>query len=457
MALVGGYENELLEPSEDLQWDCSICLQIVREPCMVSCCSLRFCRPCIEQIQRQRNPCPHCQERRFTIVSDTQLKRLLLHKRVYCINKNAGCQWVGELKEAEKHVRVDCMRTEVACPNQCGQRFLRCSLNQHATEECPRCPRLCEFAAMGCESGALTPDGLQYHMQRSMAEHLILVCKKLEETALQEALKMSKSEAMILARDAKIRELETAVQAHEKSLSIGELEAVAQVHEARVGELEAVVRAREARIAELEATVQVREARELEARVEARQAEVKELEARVQDREARIKQLETSAQVRNERIRELESTAEAQKAKISELKTTIKLRNARIKKLSVVVQTHKTKLEKVEALLQERDGQMRILKTIVDASETWIGKLEDTLQAREAAMDKMDTQLQVQNARIQLEVMTQTVNARVLEIEKTKVTELQEKIWFRNLVLLFLGAALMVTAFMCYLCQKWAP
>ena len=197
MAFVGGYENELVEPLPEFQWECSICLQIVREPCMVSCCSLRFCRPCIEQIRRQRNPCPHCQERRFTILPDTQLKRQLLHKHVYCINKNAGCQWVGELKEAEKHVRVDCMRTEVACPNQCGQRFLRCRLNQHTTEECPRRPRRCEFAAMGCESGALTPGELHDHMQRSVQRHLTMVCKKLEETEFDEALKMSELEALV--------------------------------------------------------------------------------------------------------------------------------------------------------------------------------------------------------------------------------------------------------------------
>ena len=63
---------------------------------------------------------------------------------------------------------------------------------------------------MGCDSEALTPDGLQDHMEWSVQEHLTLVCKKLKEAEFQEALKMSKSEVMILARDAKIRELETA-------------------------------------------------------------------------------------------------------------------------------------------------------------------------------------------------------------------------------------------------------
>ena len=376
---------------------------------------------------------------------------------------------MGELKEAEKHVRVDCMWTEVACPNQCGQRVLpRCKLNQHATEECPRHPRQCDFAGMGCDSGALTPGKLHDHMQENVQQHLTLVCKKLEETEFHEALKMSELEALVLARDMRIMELEGAVQVHETNPGAGELEAAAMVYETRLGELETVVQAREARIAELEATVQVREARELEARVEARQAEVKELVARVQDREARMKQLETSVQVRNERIKELESTTEAQEAKISELDTMVKTRNARIQKFTVEIQANETKLGKVEALLQDRDGKIRILETVVDASEAKVEELNVELQARDVQIQELGATLEARGARIRrLEAIVQARDTRIQELEATvqelqtrigeleaaaqtqeaRVAKLENKVKARDSILFLIGAVLLVISF----------
>ena len=143
----------------------------------------------------------------------------MLFKRAFCIHKNRGCEWVGELRDAERHVRDDCMWTEVPCPIQCGQQVLRCRLDRHVSEECPRRKRPCEFVAMGCESGLLTPNSLQDHLHENMQTHLALVCHKLEEghvdqsayAALQTELRDLKAEVQRIETERK--ELKTKVQA----------------------------------------------------------------------------------------------------------------------------------------------------------------------------------------------------------------------------------------------------
>ena len=214
----GGYVNELVDlPPPELQCECSVCLQVVRVPYMVSCCSLRYCHTCIERVLGQGRPCPHCQAGTYTITRDSQLERILLFKRTFCIHKNRGCEWVGESRDAKRHVRDDCVWTEVPCPIQCGQQVLRCRLNQHVTEQCPRKKRPCEFVAMGCESGLLTPNSLQDHLHENMQAHLALVCHKLKEVdrntdvAHQTELRDLKAEVQTLEKERK--ELKTKVQA----------------------------------------------------------------------------------------------------------------------------------------------------------------------------------------------------------------------------------------------------
>ena len=47
----GRYECIFVErPRKHLQTECSVCLCILREPCLVDCCGNRFCQICIEPI-----------------------------------------------------------------------------------------------------------------------------------------------------------------------------------------------------------------------------------------------------------------------------------------------------------------------------------------------------------------------------------------------------------------------
>lgn len=84
------------------------------------------------------------------------------------------------LKDAETHVEDDCQWAPVPCP-KCGKQVSKCELSRHETEECPLRGRKCEFAAMGCMSGHLTPNTLRSHLHENIKTHLTLVCRKLKE------------------------------------------------------------------------------------------------------------------------------------------------------------------------------------------------------------------------------------------------------------------------------------
>ena len=72
---------------------------------MVSCCGEKFCHTCIEQVIAEgKKPCPHCYNPQFDTMADKKLERELYALKVYCTNKDEGCEWVGELlRDLEKH------------------------------------------------------------------------------------------------------------------------------------------------------------------------------------------------------------------------------------------------------------------------------------------------------------------------------------------------------------------
>ena len=49
----GGYDCQFVDPPQELQTECAICLHVVREPYLVDCCGYRFCRVCIENVDTE--------------------------------------------------------------------------------------------------------------------------------------------------------------------------------------------------------------------------------------------------------------------------------------------------------------------------------------------------------------------------------------------------------------------
>ena len=148
----GGYDCELVDtPPDTLQTSCPVCLQILKEPCIVSCCGYRFCSECIKKVETaaEKAPCPFCH------IRERALERSLNDLDVFCTNKKEGCEWKGKLSKLEGHLNRKpthlnqlrgCQFVEVECEvQQCGLRFQRRHVTAHETEQCKKRPYSCDY------------------------------------------------------------------------------------------------------------------------------------------------------------------------------------------------------------------------------------------------------------------------------------------------------------------------
>lgn len=143
-----GYEAEFVEHPSKI-YECPVCLLVLREPYLLSCCGVKVCHRCIVRIQNASSSpaasavCPLCREN-FTAMMDKQLNRLILDLAVRCPSKDDGCDWVGELRQLNEHVDArnssGCQYVEVPCGNACGGVYPRHALEQHEQQSCPKRP-----------------------------------------------------------------------------------------------------------------------------------------------------------------------------------------------------------------------------------------------------------------------------------------------------------------------------
>ena len=106
---------------------CLICHCIMREPHIVTCCSRKMCRDCIQYVDLLGQPCPNCREPNFNSFLERQLNSEILDLKVRCTHHNNGCEWVGELRDLKKHTNpVDgsCGFVTVKCPFGCPMAYL---------------------------------------------------------------------------------------------------------------------------------------------------------------------------------------------------------------------------------------------------------------------------------------------------------------------------------------------
>ena len=153
----GGYECEFVKRPPDIgfQTECSICLQVLKEPHIISCCGHSFCKSCIEQVERDGKSCPLCNEAGFSLIHNKGLERSLRELEVYCTHRKVRCEWVGKLGVLEQHLNYNpepekqlegCCIVEAKCVHaNCGQFFQRRFLGNHQADECPKRPFSCDY------------------------------------------------------------------------------------------------------------------------------------------------------------------------------------------------------------------------------------------------------------------------------------------------------------------------
>ena len=149
---ISGFECEFVEQPKELPFECPVCLFVLRDPYNTSCCDHSFCRGCIEQIKTSGNPfCPLCKQK-FETHPHNWLQRALNQLEVYCTYRNKGCEWIGPLRQLDKHLNCDTDADKLT--NGCGFVPLRC---QACNESVPRkgygvhISNLCEQRPFSCE------------------------------------------------------------------------------------------------------------------------------------------------------------------------------------------------------------------------------------------------------------------------------------------------------------------
>lgn len=149
-------------PPLEIEIECPICLQVMlADPHLVTCCGHHFCGSCIKPIQTGGQYCPFCKEKDYQAVPNKDRGRIIKGLKVRCVNLNevrsvvdAGCQWVGDLKDLLPHLNQGkregkCLHEQVKCRYmQCEIRDQRRCLDHHEEKECCHRPFDCLYC--GC-------------------------------------------------------------------------------------------------------------------------------------------------------------------------------------------------------------------------------------------------------------------------------------------------------------------
>ncbi|XP_019855801.1 PREDICTED: TNF receptor-associated factor 5-like [Amphimedon queenslandica] len=81
--------------------------------------------------------CPTCRSPlRGKYFKDGRAEQGIKSLNIHCTNSDSGCQWVGPIRDIGSHIKADCQYQRVYCPNKCGQKVMRGSLEMHMTGSC---------------------------------------------------------------------------------------------------------------------------------------------------------------------------------------------------------------------------------------------------------------------------------------------------------------------------------
>ena len=149
-----GYDCEfVLTPPSLVQYECTICLLIFRQPYLVSCCGHNYCKGCVTQIMDAKQACPLCKSESFTILHNKDLQRCLAQLEVKCSHHKLGCLWMGKFAVYDRHLNegpkeeeqlVGCKYVELPCSYECENWFYRGAIQVHQ-EVCPQRPFSCGY------------------------------------------------------------------------------------------------------------------------------------------------------------------------------------------------------------------------------------------------------------------------------------------------------------------------
>lgn len=154
-SLKEGYDILFIQqPPEEIQLECSVCLQVLSDPCILDCkCGYSFCRECIEPIKNKGSRCPLCTMKFSIILPNIRLDKAKEQLRTNCPNDTLGCTWTGELGRLRQHLNTPvqaknrhegCEYATIQCL-LCSFECKRRELANHESQQCPERQYTCEF------------------------------------------------------------------------------------------------------------------------------------------------------------------------------------------------------------------------------------------------------------------------------------------------------------------------
>ena len=225
-----GYPLELFLEEIPDKYLCTLCGLVSQNIHIVNCCEKRFCLSCIEPRHTTHQPCPHCNDEEFDLMSLKKDNEKINNFTVRCREEGKGCQWTGKLKDLHGHLTreedgcqyslrecpkchrsisrrelphhqeeicperdyqckhcnyqgsydhvmrahmPDCTYCPVVCPNKCGVTCERANMDEHINEICPEQYLACEYEYAGCEK-KYQRKNKDDHMTTYMNDHKLM-------------------------------------------------------------------------------------------------------------------------------------------------------------------------------------------------------------------------------------------------------------------------------------------
>ena len=146
------------------EYFCPITFELLKDPRQTnSCCRHHLSREAAEQLEAEGKPCPLCKKKPLRTAEDLFFKRKVLQLKIRCSNKPQGCQWVGELSDLDRHLKLgyvdgECCLVRVKCPLKCNKCIQRRDLVNHQSNECPKRFFTCKYCGFKSTYEGVTDD-----------------------------------------------------------------------------------------------------------------------------------------------------------------------------------------------------------------------------------------------------------------------------------------------------------
>ncbi len=371
------------------EFKCKKCSLVACKATLTDCCGETFCEGCITSAIEQKEPCPHCREKKFHHFNQVKHQHHIAGLQVFCRRKERGCDWRGRLDQLDTHLDPDldhCQYVDSDCPLNCGTQVAKNELEDHVLNKCLKrehfcrycshkasfeeiedqhidvceyvplqCPNRCgvtcerehmeghlktcplqeiscEFSSVGCKEEFKREDQ-EKHNKENIQQHLSLVLechRKTEDEKLEaQRKKLEAQEKKLEAQEKKLEAQEKKLEAQEKKLEAQEKKLEAEKLEAQKKKLEAQEKKLEAQEKKLEAQEKKLEAQEkkLEAQEKKIEAQEKKLAYQQAEYEKNVQDFRTLKNENNTKIEELAGRIQLDK---EDTKTELKRANDKI-------------------------------------------------------------------------------------------------------------------------------